>query len=68
MSLSWKLNEKDGTLCADGYPIRIRRGGMLNFTLECDGPHHPESFFTLHRAKAIAESWAAELDEFEPVS
>jgi hypothetical protein len=65
VKLNWISAADGNTLCADGYPIRIRRTrGSPPFKLETDG-HVPDAgYWTLALAKLDAERFAAEMDEF----
>jgi hypothetical protein len=60
----WLKNEADGSLCLDGYPIRIRITGRTDmpYKLEQDG-RMALPYWTLGSAKLDGGKRADELDE-----
>jgi len=65
--LYWIAGDDGNTLCADGYPIRIRRTrGDPPFKLETDGHRLDVGYWTLASAKLDAEKYADEMNEFCP--
>ena len=70
MKLTWIAGADGNTLCADGYPIRIKRTrAMLTqppFMLEADGHVPTSGYWTLASAKADGARFAAEMREFSP--
>lgn len=63
----WIRHEVDGSLCLDGYPIRIRVGsGDTPFKLEQDG-RMQLPYWTLASAKMDGCRRADELDEMAGV-
>jgi len=66
MGIFWVLSPDERSLCAHGYPIRIRMiAGDKPFVLDVDG-RSPLSCSTLALAKTDAERIAREMDEFTP--
>lgn len=59
---------RDGTLCLDGYPIRILldNSGGMPFKLVSDSHGTPLDYMTLGLAKQDANRMADEIDEFTP--
>ena len=61
-----KWTRKDaGTLCLNGYPIRITAGSgphAIPFTAECNKPRRKYHYWTIEAATKDCLKWAREID------